>query len=261
MKISRRWVASLACATTLASAPCILAQVDDPNAREGGEESTFGGTHQWGTINDSFYNVGPDDFSVRLLGWSNAQLFNNSQILPANPGVLDLSGPIHLQDGALVTALQIFYTDNNTTSDPSGQFYRASPTGVLTNMQSIVFPAGFSGGFNQFVVNLPAPGITIDNLLNTYAVNFSLTRSAAAPTQTHALIRVRVFYRLQVSPPPPVATFNDVPTSDPRFRFVQALVASGLTGGCGGGNFCPDQAVTRGQMAVFLSSALGLTWP
>jgi hypothetical protein len=36
------------------------------------------------------------------------------------------------------------------------------------------------------------------------------------------------------------------------------LAASGITGGCGGGNFCPDNPVTRRQMAIFLSKALGL---
>jgi hypothetical protein len=37
--------------------------------------------------------------------------------------------------------------------------------------------------------------------------------------------------------------------------------ASGIPVGCGGGNFCPDSAITRGQMAVFLSKALGLHRP
>jgi hypothetical protein len=49
-----------------------------------------------------------------------------------------------------------------------------------------------------------------------------------------------------------------VPTSHAQFRFVEALAASGITGGCGGGDFCPNNPVTRGQMAVFLATALGL---
>jgi hypothetical protein len=36
-------------------------------------------------------------------------------------------------------------------------------------------------------------------------------------------------------------------------------VASGITAGCGGGNYCPD-APTRRQMAIFLAKALGLHW-
>ena len=71
---------------------------------------------------------------------------------------------------------------------------------------------------------------------------------------------VEVWWRRSVSPAPGAATFNDVPTNHPFFQFVQALYASGITAGCGGGNYCPDTPVTRGQMAVFLSKALGLNW-
>jgi hypothetical protein len=41
------------------------------------------------------------------------------------------------------------------------------------------------------------------------------------------------------------------------------LKDSGITGGCNAAPpmFCPDQPVTRGQMAVFLAAALGLSWP
>ena len=71
---------------------------------------------------------------------------------------------------------------------------------------------------------------------------------------------VRLYYKLQVSPAPAQATFNDVPTGHPFFQFVEALVASGITAGCGNGNYCPDNPVTRGQMAVFIAKALGLHW-
>jgi len=72
---------------------------------------------------------------------------------------------------------------------------------------------------------------------------------------------VEVWWKRTVSPAPGFATFNDVPTTDPAFQFVEALAASGVSAGCGGGNFCPDLPVTRRQMAVFLSKALGLHWP
>jgi S-layer homology domain len=68
-------------------------------------------------------------------------------------------------------------------------------------------------------------------------------------------------FRRQVSPAPATASFGDVPTSDPAFQYVEALVASGITAGCAGGNYCPDNFVTRRQMAVFLAKALGLHWP
>ena len=71
---------------------------------------------------------------------------------------------------------------------------------------------------------------------------------------------VEVYWRRTVSAPPPVATFADVPGSHPFFQFIEALASSGITGGCGGGNYCPEQPLTRGQMAAFLAKALGLHW-
>ena len=46
--------------------------------------------------------------------------------------------------------------------------------------------------------------------------------------------------------------FVDVPDSAFYHDFVSFLVENGITSGCGGGNFCGDTAVTRGQMAIFL---------
>lgn len=100
------------------------------------------------------------------------------------------------------------------------------------------------------------PPVIIDNNANSYFVRVSLG-SGDSQTRLRSIV---IYYQLQVSPAPSVATFSDVPTSHPFFKFVEALSASGITAGCGGGKFCPDAPLTRGQMAVFLSAALGLYW-
>lgn len=46
--------------------------------------------------------------------------------------------------------------------------------------------------------------------------------------------------------------FSDVPNSAFYHDFVDFLVQNGITVGCGGGQYCGEDAVTRGQMAVFL---------
>ncbi len=107
-------------------------------------------------------------------------------------------------------------------------------------------PCGFT--------SVPVSGFNVDNLNYSYVLRAELGAN-------QSFRAVRVFYRKVVSPAPATATFTDVPTGDPRFRFVEALVKAGITSGCGGGQYCPDAAVTRGQMAVFLSVALGLFWP
>lgn len=47
--------------------------------------------------------------------------------------------------------------------------------------------------------------------------------------------------------------FADVPNSNIFHNDIDALVDAGITAGCGGGNYCPNQAVTRGQMAAFMN--------
>ena len=52
--------------------------------------------------------------------------------------------------------------------------------------------------------------------------------------------------------------FTDVPTASTYHDDVEVLVGAAITTGCGGGNYCPGQAVTRGQMAAFLNRGLGI---
>jgi len=52
-------------------------------------------------------------------------------------------------------------------------------------------------------------------------------------------------------------SFSDVLVTHPFYSYIETLFHAGITGGCGGGNYCPDVPpasglVTRAQMAVFL---------
>ena len=49
--------------------------------------------------------------------------------------------------------------------------------------------------------------------------------------------------------------FSDVPTSYWAAAWIKQLAAEGITGGCGAGTYCPEESVTRAQMAVFLLRA------
>ena len=55
--------------------------------------------------------------------------------------------------------------------------------------------------------------------------------------------------------------FLDVPAGDPYCAWIQELAARGVTGGCGGGNYCPGAPVTRGEMAAFLTRTFGRPVP
>jgi len=47
-------------------------------------------------------------------------------------------------------------------------------------------------------------------------------------------------------------SFIDVPYNYFAWKFIEAVKNAGVTSGCGGGSYCPDNVVTRNQMAVFL---------
>jgi hypothetical protein len=56
-------------------------------------------------------------------------------------------------------------------------------------------------------------------------------------------------------PPGSGAVFGDVPPGAFAADWIEDLAASGVTAGCGGGNYCPSAVITRAQMAVFLLKA------
>ncbi len=64
---------------------------------------------------------------------------------------------------------------------------------------------------------------------------------------------------------PPACTgtvFNDVPcTGGPFDPWIEDLAARAITGGCGGGAYCPGSPVTRAQMGVFLTKTFDLPLP
>jgi hypothetical protein len=50
--------------------------------------------------------------------------------------------------------------------------------------------------------------------------------------------------------------FLDVPATSPFCPFIEELAGRGVVAGCGSGNYCPDNPVTREQMSVFTLKTL-----
>ena len=78
----------------------------------------------------------------------------------------------------------------------------------------------------------------------------------------HLLAPVAVVAALAIAFPLGVLaaiSFSDVPPSHPFYYDIQEVADAGVTTGCGGGKYCPDDNVTRGQMAAFMNrlGALG----
>jgi ELWxxDGT repeat protein len=79
---------------------------------------------------------------------------------------------------------------------------------------------------------------------------------------TRAEMAVLLTVARHENPPPATGTrFADVPADYWAARFIEQLAADGVTSGCGGGNYCPDLPITRGEMAVFLATAFHLSLP
>ena len=136
------------------------------------------------------------------------------------------------------------------------QFHVGDQAGCPDSSNTVCSGNTEADGFYSSSSSMTGDNITVDNYNHRYVLFAGNTTNDGST----AISQVLVGYKLQVSPAPAVATFNDVPTSHPFFQYVQALAQSGITGGCGSGNYCPDAPVTRGQMAVFLAKALGLQW-
>jgi hypothetical protein len=168
-------------------------------------------------------------------------------------------GGVRLPAGALVSRIELQACDLSASQELHYALWRtgppAQPNVPLPGTRTILTGAAATGdqpGCKVFTESLTTPE-TIDNENNTYFV-------WVQGNVTVNFLGVRIYYTLQVSPAPAVASFGDVPTGHQFFRFIEALKASGITGGCqlAPPLYCPDQAVTRGQMAVFLATALGL---
>jgi hypothetical protein len=77
-----------------------------------------------------------------------------------------------------------------------------------------------------------------------------------------AVFLLRAKYGSSYTPPTATRTmFNDIPSDGFAAAWIEQLANEGITGGCGGGNYCPNGSVTRAQMAVFLQKTFNLPLP
>ncbi len=225
------------------------------------------GPTTYGTTATSYYVIDSSELSP-ITSANQYSGINNFQLrYLTNVAGLGMWAPLHLPAGALVTYLEIDYYDNSATGEVQASFGVCGYTGESCAFQAgnpscadapITICSGNTAapGYGSTGTDMAPTGIVIDNFFNRYTIAVGNTTNDGST----AISQIIVGYRLQVSPAPGTATFNDVPTSDFGFQYIEALYASGITGGCGGANYCPDSPVTRRQMAIFIAKALGLQW-
>ena len=243
-------IAAVATLLTLLSLPVLARAPDDPE------------------------NFGTQDNAIALISYADFTSENGSSEsahvsqLRWDVGGGRLIAPMNmLPNGALLTQARFYFHD---TSDTHDLLLRLCENYFDLNdgpIGKLCYPALYAGGTpgNSFAdVNFD---VTIhyrwdrDGDGDIDIVHYTVEAETPAADWTTAIRAVRLSWKRQVSSPPAQATFNDVPVNDTAFQYIEALVDSGITAGCGGGNYCPDAPLTRRQMAVFLAKALGLHWP
>ena len=179
---------------------------------------------------------------------------------------LDEDAPLDLPAGAVIEQVCISLYDNATG-------------GACINLEAIELgdvghlpaegtpvsgctPAG-TPGYTTFCV-VPSQPYTVvnygdadgDNSPNW--ISHSLNVATNVASDDLRLGPVMVEYHIGIPTPPVTPTFDDVGSGNEYYKYVEALAARGITEGCSVDNFCPDNPVTRAQLALILARALGL---
>jgi len=106
----------------------------------------------------------------------------------------------------------------------------------------------------DFIEELANEGITAGCGEDSYCPSAPVTRAVMA------VLLLKTLHGATYTPPPATGgVFADVPADAFAAAWIEQLFAEGITAGCGGGNFCPDAAVSRAQAAAFIVRTFGLS--
>lgn len=219
----------------------------------------------WGT-GTNFHFIGGEEFQDLSPSGSYWSMYSEGFWYFAGTSYTgSVAAPLRLPTGALITGMTVLYRDSDGDSAMDvhvglDQLWITATGSVGTNEISPNWSSTGSPGVAAEWIDI-VPDHTVAYIDGTTAQNYwVLVTMRSSSMALLALRGVIIGWNRQISPAPAEATFTDVPVGSFGFQHVEALAASGITAGCGGGNFCPNQPLTRVQMAVFLSKALGLHW-
>ena len=184
---------------------------------------------------------------------------------PAAGGIQVSADGMLFEDGATVTVGGAAATNVTVLGNTSLQFDApALPAGSINDV-TVTNPSGLFGtmprgyvsmfsdvsGFDLYIASLVANGLTAGCGGPNYCPTNPVTR------QQMAVFLLKGKFGLCYTPPPCTGSvFGDVLCQGSPFDpWIEALAALQITGGCGGGNYCPTSPVLRQQMAVFLLKA------
>ena len=119
--------------------------------------------------------------------------------------------------------------------------------GIFTDVPC---PSGFAV---NWIEQLATEGVTAGCGGGNYCPNTSVTRAQIA------VFLLKAKNGPSYSPPSCKVTFVDVPCPGGfAVGWIDEFYNEGITSGCGGGNYCPNTATPRGQMATLLAKTFNL---
>ncbi len=144
---------------------------------------------------------------------------------------------------------------------PDGTFEDVWPASEFSGKTSIyyqdevetIYDAGLTSGCDSatyFSGDADVPNFTF----KYYCPNDGVTRAEMAVFLENGMHYPSSFSPGDQSP----YSFDDTPSHWAK-DWIEVLYGDGITAGCGGNNFCPDDWVNREQMAVFLLRSIGVS--
>ena len=101
------------------------------------------------------------------------------------------------------------------------------------------------------IVRVARAGITTGCGTGGFCPDAPVTRAQMA------IFMLRAEHGVVYHPPPATGTvFADVAKTSFGSAWIEQFGAEGITKGCGGGNYCPTNTLTRGEMSVFVLRTL-----
>ena len=132
-----------------------------------------------------------------------------------------------------------------TVANPGGGLSGTLPNAWIANFNDVLNGHQFHAQVTKLVANGVTAGVGGGN----FGVGQNTLR------QQMAVFLLKSKYGVCYVPPPCNGDFADVACPSTFANWIEALADEGITGGCGGNNFCPANPVRRDQMAAFLLKA------
>ena len=192
--------------------------------------------------------VGPSDFSLSTTG-----TLSGVNIVDISGSGTNYTVTVSTGSGAGTLRLDIPNTANITDfalNSLSGLPYTSGSAYSVRTQSFADVPLPYWAW--QFIERLYAAGITGGCATPPlqYCPSNTVTRDQMA------VFLLRAKRGAGYTPPPATGTrFADVPAGHWAAAWIEQLANEGITGGCGGSNYCPASPVNRDQMAVFLLRA------